>query len=145
MLATALLVGVGLLVPPAPAAGVTRGTAASGESEAARIARETIESIQANERSALQTSMAPLTPAQRRPLEVAGPMAGRWTRCELPVGFNPVHASVLPDGSVLLMAGSGNSKAAFLAGQFQSYLFFPDTCGTYKLPTPGDMFCSGHA
>jgi hypothetical protein len=145
VLATALLVGVGLLVPPAPAAGVTRGTAASGESEAARIARETIESIQANERSALQTSMAPLTPAQRRPLEVAGPMAGRWTRCELPVGFNPVHASVLPDGSVLLMAGSGNSKEAFLAGQFQSYLFFPDTCGTYKLPTPGDMFCSGHA
>jgi hypothetical protein len=56
-----------------------------------------------------------------------------------------VHASVLPDGTVLLMAGSGNDPAAFAAGRFQSYIFSPATCDTYQLPTPGDMFCSGHA
>jgi hypothetical protein len=139
VLATALLVAVALLARPVPAAGVTR------ETEAERIARETIASVRETERSALDSSLAPLAPAQRRPLAVAGSIAGRWTSCELPVGFNPVHASVLPDGSVLLMAGSGNSKAEFDAGHFQSYLFYPDTCGTYQLPTPGDMFCSGHA
>ena len=137
-LATALLVGVALLVPPTPAAGVTR------ETEAERIARETIAAVRANELGALNTSLRPLTPAQRRLLAVEGPQTGRWTSCQLPVGFNPVHASVLPDGSVLLMAGSGNDKAEFLAGRFQSYVFYPDTCGTYKLPTPGDMFCAGH-
>jgi hypothetical protein len=56
-----------------------------------------------------------------------------------------VHASVLPDGSVLLMAGSGNDPAELAAGHFQSLLFFPDTCATFNLPTPGDLFCAGHA
>jgi hypothetical protein len=145
VLATALLAGVALVTLPAPAAGGSRGTAAPGETEAERIARETIAAVQASERAALNTSLAPLTRAQRRQLAVAGPLAGRWTSCQLPVAFNPVHASVLPDGSVLLMAGSGNLPADFTAGRFQSYLFFPDTCNTYQLPTPGDLFCAGHA
>ena len=145
VLATALLVGGALLVPHVPAAGQTRGAVPRGRTEAERITRETVAAVQANERSAVDTSLAPLTRAQRQRLAVAGPLAGRWTSCQLPLGFNPVHASVLPDGSVLLMAGSGNSKAEFLAGRFQSYLFYPDTCNTYQLPTPGDMFCSGHA
>jgi hypothetical protein len=76
---------------------------------------------------------------------VAGPLAGRWTTCQLPEGFNPVHASVLPDGTVLLMAGSGNDPAELTAGHFQSYIFSPDTCSTFPLPTPGDLFCAGHA
>jgi Domain of unknown function (DUF1929) len=130
---------VALLAAPHPAAGVAR------ETDAERIARETRQAVRANELSALNTSLQPLTPAQRRQLEVAGEQVGRWTTCQLPVDFNPVHASVLPDGSVLLMAGSGNNKQQFLAGTFQSYLFYPDTCSTYKLPTPGDMFCAGHA
>jgi hypothetical protein len=145
LLATALLAGVALLMPMVPAAGQPRGTLPPGETEAERIARETIAAIQASERGALSTSLAPLTPTQRQRLAVAGSLAGRWTTCQLPEGFNPVHASVLPDGSVLLMAGSGNDPAELAAGHFQSYIFFPDTCGTYQLPTPGDMFCSGHA
>jgi hypothetical protein len=76
---------------------------------------------------------------------VAGPLAGRWTSCQLPEGFNPVHASVLPDGTALLMAGSGNNSADFNAGRFQSLIFSPDTCSTFPLPTPGDLFCAGHA
>jgi hypothetical protein len=92
VLATALLAGVALVTLPAPAAGGSRGTAAPGETEAERIARETIAAVQASERAALNTSLAPLTRAQRRQLAVAGPLAGRWTSCQLPVAFNPVHA-----------------------------------------------------
>ena len=138
-LAMALLFGVVLVASPLPAAGQAR------ETEAERIARETAAAVKASERGALNTSVAPLPPGQRKLLAVTGAVAGRWTTCQLPVGFNPVHASVLPDGSVLLMAGSGNNPGDFRAGRFQSYLFFPDTCNTYQLPTPGDLFCAGHA
>ena len=145
VLAMVLLAVVALLTPPVSAVGQTQRTGSPGETEAERIARETIAAVRATERSARNTSLAPLTPAQRQRLAVTGALAGRWTSCQLPEGFNPVHASVLPDGTVLLMAGSGNDPAALTASRFQSYLFFPDTCGTYRLPTPGDMFCSGHA
>jgi Domain of unknown function (DUF1929) len=143
VLAMTVLAGVALVT--SPAAGQPRGTVPPGETEAERIARETIAAVRASERAALTTSLAPLTPTQRQRLAVAGPLAGRWTTCQLPEGFNPVHASVLPDGSVLLMAGSGNDPTAFAAGRFQSYIFSPETCDTFQLPMPGDMFCSGHA
>jgi hypothetical protein len=145
MLATALLAGVALVTVAVPAAGQPPGTVPAGETEAERIARETIAAVRASEQGALNTSLAPLTPVQRQRLAVVGPLAGRWTTCQLPEGFNPVHASVLPDGTVLLMAGSGNNTADFAAGRFQSYLFSPDTCAATRLPTPGDLFCSGHA
>src|SRR6266487_1990743 len=143
LLVTALLAGMALA--PAGARQAPR-TASAGETEAERIARETQQAARASERSALKTSLAPLTRAQRQQIQIAvtSTLPGRWTSCQLPTGFNPVHASVLPDGSVLLMAGSGNDPAQLAAGQFQSYIFYPDTCGTYALPTPGDMFCSGH-
>jgi hypothetical protein len=121
VLTTALLAGVALLMLPVPAAGQP-----PGETEAERIARETIAAVRASEQGGLSTSLAPLTPAQRQRLAVAGPLAGRWTTCQLPEGFNPVHASVLPDGTVLLMAGSGNDPADLAAGRFQSYLFSSD-------------------
>jgi len=145
VLATALLAGVALVTVAVPAAGQQQGMVPPGETEAERIARETIAAVRASEQATLITSLAPLTPAQRQRLAVAGPMTGRWTTCALPAGFNPVHASVLPDGTVLLMAGSGNNTADFAAGRFRSYLFSPGTCTTYPLPTPGDLFCSGHA
>jgi hypothetical protein len=141
--AMALLAGVALLTVPVSGAARPRGTVPPRETEAQRIARETIAAVRASEQGALKTSLAPLPPSQRQ--VVAGPLAGRWTTCQLPEGFNPVHASVLPDGTVLLMAGSGNDPAEFAAGRFQSYLFSPDTCAATRLPTPGDLFCSGHA
>jgi hypothetical protein len=146
VLATALLASGALLTPPVPV-GRSPGPAPAPrvETEAKRIARETIAAVRASEQGTLTTSLAPLTPAQRRRLAVGGPLAGRWTTCQLPEGFNPVHASVLPDGTVLLMAGSGNNTADFAAGRFQSYLFAADTCAATRLPTPGDLFCSGHA
>ena len=118
-----------------------RWRAGRGKPRPRRIARETIAAVRASERAGLTTSLAPVP----RRLAVAGPLAGRWTTCQLPEGFNPVHASVLPDGTVLLMAGSGNDPAEFAAGHFQSYIFSPDTCSTFPLPTPGDLFCAGHA
>lgn len=145
LLAMALLAGVAVLTIPGPVAGQPPGTVQRRETEAGRIARETIAAVRASEQAGFTTSLAPLTPAQRQRLAVAGPLAGRWTTCQLPEGFNPVHASVLPDGTMLLMAGSGNDPAAFAAGRFQSYIFSPATCTTYPLPTPGDLFCSGHA
>ena len=56
-----------------------------------------------------------------------------------------MHASVLPDGTVLLMAGSATTPPDFEAGRFQSYIFAPDTRAATRLPTPGDLFCAGHA
>jgi hypothetical protein len=134
LLAGVLLAGTALVAGAEPAAG------RPGETPAERIARETVAAVRASERAGLTTSLAPVPRRQ----VVAGPLAGRWTTCELPEGFNPVHASVLPDGTVLLMAGSGNDPAEFAAGHFRSYIFSPDTCSSVPLPTPGDLFCSVH-
>ena len=136
------LLAAALALVPVSAAGQPRATGPPPETEAQRIARETIAAARANEQGRLDTSLAPLPSSQRR--AVAGPLAGRWTTCQLPDGFNPVHASVLPDGSVLLMAGSGNSAPELAAGRFQSYIFSPTTCAATRLPTPGDLFCAGH-
>jgi Domain of unknown function (DUF1929) len=135
LLVGVLLAGVALVAAAEPAAGWPR------ETEAERIARETVAAVRASEQAGLTTSLAPVPRRQ----VVAGPLSGRWTTCQLPEGFNPVHASVLPDGTVLLMAGSGNNSADFAAGHFQSYIFSPDTCSSFLLPTPGDLFCSVHA
>jgi hypothetical protein len=141
VLAAAVLAAVALAVGAEPTAGQPPGTTPPPETEAQRIARETIAAVRASEQAKLSTSLAPV----RRRLAGAGPLAGRWTTCQLPDGFNPVHASVLPDGSVLLMAGSGNDPAQLAAGRFQSYIFSPTTCAATRLPTPGDLFCAGHA
>jgi hypothetical protein len=145
LVAAALLAGAVLVTVPVPAAGQTAGPARPRETEAERIARETIAAVRAEEPGGLTGPLEALNPAQRDRLVVAGPLGGRWTSCQLPEGFNPIHASVLPDGSVLLMAGSGNDPTAFRAGRFQSVIFSPETCATSRLPTPGDLFCSGHA
>jgi hypothetical protein len=149
VLLVALLAGVGLFTPPAAVAG-TRAAAPAGETPAQRIARETQAAVKGSERG--NTSLEPVRTVQvQTQAEIPGqtgattdPQAGRWTTCELPVGFNPVHASVLPDGTVLLMAGSGNSPEDFQAGHLRSYIFTPDTCSTEEVPTPSDVFCSGH-
>ncbi|WP_330177685.1 galactose oxidase early set domain-containing protein [Streptomyces sp. NBC_01498] len=69
---------------------------------------------------------------------------GRW---EVLATENPVrsmHAVVLNNGKVLLIAGSGNDPERFEAGTFTSAVYDPED-GTYEtIPTPRDMFCSGH-
>ncbi len=59
-----------------------------------------------------------------------------------------VHAVQLYNGKVLIMAGSGNQAANLQAGDFTSWLWNPtltDQTKAWKfIPTPHDMFCSGH-
>ncbi|MFE2939020.1 galactose oxidase-like domain-containing protein [Streptomyces sp. NPDC059255] len=71
---------------------------------------------------------------------------GYWEFLDVPAKFkiNSIHASLLHTGKVLLIAGSGNNQKNFDAGKFESVLWDPET-NTYKMiPTPKDMFCSGH-
>lgn len=69
---------------------------------------------------------------------------GRWTVLPTQNPVRSMHSVVLNNGKVLLIAGSGNSEENFDAGTFTSAVYDPVT-GSYKvIPTPKDMFCSGH-
>lgn len=55
-----------------------------------------------------------------------------------------VHAVLLQNGKVLIMAGSGNVRSEFEGGRFSSWIYDP-VANTWKyIPTPKDVFCSGH-
>ncbi|MEV6545618.1 galactose oxidase early set domain-containing protein [Streptomyces sp. NPDC051665] len=69
---------------------------------------------------------------------------GRWDVLPTQNPVRSMHSVVLNNGKVLLIAGSGNSEEQFDAGTFTSAVYDP-VAGTYKvIPTPKDMFCSGH-
>jgi hypothetical protein len=55
-----------------------------------------------------------------------------------------LHGTLLRDGRVLLIAGSGNDPAAFAAGTFRSVVWDPADDSFLEVPTPEDLFCSGH-
>lgn len=69
---------------------------------------------------------------------------GSWTVLESPDGARSVHAVLLQNGKVLIMAGSGNSRMEFEKGSFRSFIYNPVTNGWKELFTPKDVFCSGH-
>ncbi|MDK1473755.1 DUF1929 domain-containing protein [Streptomyces sp. 549] len=71
---------------------------------------------------------------------------GLWQVLDVPAKYrvNTIHAALLHTGKVLLVAGSGNDAEQFKAKTFRSVLWDPEK-NTYKnIPTPKDMFCSGH-
>jgi hypothetical protein len=69
---------------------------------------------------------------------------GVWQIMPYQAPVRGIHAVVLKNGNVLLVAGSGNDPNAFAAGTFTSAVYQPKT-GTFILvPTPADLFCSGH-
>jgi hypothetical protein len=69
---------------------------------------------------------------------------GRWDVLPTRNPVRSMHSVVLHNGKVLLIAGSGNDESMFKAGTFTSAVYDP-VKGTYKvIPTPKDMFCSGH-
>jgi hypothetical protein len=72
---------------------------------------------------------------------------GHWETVELPEEHRAqaVHAALLHTGKVLLIAGSGNDAEDFAAGSFQTIVWDPATGDTTEVPTPEDLFCSGHA
>ncbi|WP_433305043.1 galactose oxidase-like domain-containing protein [Actinoplanes sp. CA-030573] len=71
---------------------------------------------------------------------------GFWQTVALPrdVRVNAIHAALLPTGKILLIAGSGNDRTQFQAGTFKTLVFDPAGGSTRLVPTPTDLFCSGH-
>lgn len=68
---------------------------------------------------------------------------GHWNFLSIPDRdkINTVHATVLNNGSVLLMAGSGNNAGMFAAGKFKSLLLNPVNMAMKMIATPADLFC----
>jgi Domain of unknown function (DUF1929) len=71
---------------------------------------------------------------------------GLWTKLNIPAKFrvNGIHSTLLNNGDVLIMAGSGNNQAFFNAGTFKTLLLNPVTMQEKLIPTPWDLFCAGH-
>jgi hypothetical protein len=71
---------------------------------------------------------------------------GLWVKLNIPAKFrvNGIHSTLLRDGDVLIMAGSGNDQAFFNAGTFKTLLLNPVTTHEQLIPTPWDLFCAGH-
>lgn len=70
--------------------------------------------------------------------------AGSWEVLDTELPIRALHTTLLNDGRLLLIAGSGNSEENFAAGTFTAVVWDP-VKDTYKdIPVPYDMFCSGH-
>ncbi|MGH3149969.1 MAG: hypothetical protein ACRDOB_04455, partial [Streptosporangiaceae bacterium] len=71
---------------------------------------------------------------------------GLWVKLGIPARFrvNGIHSTLLYNGDVLIMAGSGNNQAWFNAGTFKTLLLNPVTMHEQLIPTPWDLFCAGH-
>ena len=55
-----------------------------------------------------------------------------------------MHAILMPNSTVLMTAGSGNDPDNFSAGKFLTFVWNPATNKLISVPTPKDVFCSGH-
>ncbi|MFJ3336718.1 galactose oxidase-like domain-containing protein [Streptomyces sp. NPDC086766] len=71
---------------------------------------------------------------------------GHWDIVEFPKKYrqDTIHAVLLHTGKVLLVAGSGNNQANFDAKRFDSRIWDPVKGTVKKVPTPKDLFCTGH-
>ena len=71
---------------------------------------------------------------------------GLWDKLNIPAKFrvNGIHSTLLYNGDVLIMAGSGNNQAFFNAGTFKTLLLNPVTMQERLIHTPWDLFCAGH-
>ncbi|MEC4019158.1 kelch motif-containing protein [Streptomyces sp. H27-D2] len=72
---------------------------------------------------------------------------GHWDLLSVPEKYrvSAIHAALLRTGKVLLIAGSGNDEKGFAAGTFKTLLWDPANDTFKTVPTPEDLFCSGHA
>ncbi|MBO3679136.1 galactose oxidase-like domain-containing protein [Streptomyces sp. NEAU-YJ-81] len=72
---------------------------------------------------------------------------GHWDVVDVPEQYriNTIHAALLHTGKVLLVAGSGNNAKNFDAKSFRSVLWDPEKNTFTNIPTPKDLFCSGHS
>ncbi|GLI03181.1 hypothetical protein Pa4123_84590 [Phytohabitans aurantiacus] len=70
--------------------------------------------------------------------------AGQWRVMPYQSSVRAIHAAVLRNGKVLLVAGSGNDPNAFKAGTFKTAVYDPANGSFTDVPTPVDLFCAGH-
>lgn len=71
---------------------------------------------------------------------------GHWDVVEFPAEYrqDTIHAVLLHTGKVLLVAGSGNNQDNFDAKIYDSRIWDPVKGTVKKVPTPADLFCTGH-
>ncbi|MFF4211024.1 galactose oxidase-like domain-containing protein [Streptomyces sp. NPDC001796] len=71
---------------------------------------------------------------------------GHWQIVEFPKEYrqDTIHAVLLHTGKVLMIAGSGNSQENFDKKQFDTRIWDPVKGTIKKVPTPNDLFCTGH-
>ncbi|WP_405872423.1 MULTISPECIES: galactose oxidase-like domain-containing protein [unclassified Streptomyces] len=71
---------------------------------------------------------------------------GHWDIIEFPKEYrqDTIHAALLRTGKVLLIAGSGNNQDNFDAKKFDTRIWDPVKGTIKKIPTPKDLFCTGH-
>ncbi len=69
---------------------------------------------------------------------------GEWQVMPYDAPVRGIHAVVLHNGDVLLVAGSGNDPDAFAAGSFHTAVYHPTTGTFTNVATPADLFCAGH-
>lgn len=74
-----------------------------------------------------------------------GPDAvGSWSVLNNPMPLRTIHSTLLDNGKVLLIAGSGNDVDQFKAGSFTAAVWDPVSGQFTMLSVPKDMFCAGH-
>ncbi|MFI6352031.1 galactose oxidase-like domain-containing protein [Streptomyces sp. NPDC050743] len=71
---------------------------------------------------------------------------GHWDIIEFPPEYrqDTIHAALLHTGKVLLVAGSGNNQDNFDKKKFDTRIWDPVKGTIKKIPTPNDLFCTGH-
>jgi hypothetical protein len=80
------------------------------------------------------------------PLLSSPSSAGQWQVLPYSAPALAVHATVLNDGRVLLVEGSGSNASQFAAGTFNVWVWDPQAGTFTNVPRlPFDLFCGGHA
>ncbi|CAL9569630.1 galactose oxidase-like domain-containing protein [Streptomyces sp. enrichment culture] len=71
---------------------------------------------------------------------------GKWEIIEFPEKYrqNTIHAALLRTGKVLMVAGSGNNQDNSDDKQYDTRIWDPIKGTIKKVPTPSDLFCTGH-
>lgn len=69
---------------------------------------------------------------------------GRWDTLDYKSPIRSIHAALLHNGKVLLIAGSGNNKTDFEAKSFRTVIWDPLSGNFKEVATPWDAFCAGH-
>ena len=76
----------------------------------------------------------------RIPSATAQALQGQWRTLPNPMPINPVHAALLHNGKVLIVAGSGNLPSET---NWRAAIFDPATGTVTTQPVNWDMFCNG--